>query len=161
MLLEYKEVKHVTTVLSSYPLDSIATLERCTRKKQNNCIQTQTQSRCNLQNSNSHTYKKTCQSRPTYIVVNTFSPVQCIECLLTALHVTLKWFLLGMHPDMDFEAVGGEEGLATALLVADEGVLPTVGFLVRAQVASSAVGAGTALKGALVALNLRDKMLPA
>lgn len=66
-----------------------------------------------------------------------------------------------MHADVDFEAVGGEEGLATALLVADEGVLAPVRLLVRAQVASGAVGAGTALKGALVALHLKDKMLHA
>jgi hypothetical protein len=31
---------------------------------------------------------------------------------------------------MDPEAVGGEEGLATALLIADKGVLPSVSFLV-------------------------------
>lgn len=92
-------------------------------------------------------------------MLNTPSPVQCVEGLLTALHVALKGFLLGVHPDMDLEAVGGEEGLPTALLVADKGVLPPVGFLVRAQVASGAVGAGTALKGALVALHLKDKML--
>lgn len=57
---------------------------------------------------------------------------------------------------MDPEAVGGKEGLAAALLVADEGVLPSVGLLVGAQVACCAVGAGTALKGALVPLYLAD-----
>lgn len=94
-------------------------------------------------------------------MLDTPSPVQRVERLLTALHVALEGFLLGVHSDVDFEAVGGEEGLATALLVAHEGVLPPVRLLVRAQVASGAVGAGTALKGALVALHLKDKMLQA
>ena len=53
---------------------------------------------------------------------------------------------------MDPEAVGGEEGLAAALLITDKGVLAPLGLLVGAQVACCAVGAGTALKGALVPL---------
>lgn len=81
-----------------------------------------------------------------------FQPVQRVERLLTALHVTLKWLLLRVHPHVDPEAVGGEEGLAAALLIADEGVLPSVGLLVGAQVACRAVGAGAALKRALVPL---------
>lgn len=84
-------------------------------------------------------------------------PVQCVERLLTALHVTLKWLLLRVHSHMDPEAVGGEEGLATALLVTDKGVLSSVSLLVGAQVACCAVGAGTALKGALVPLYLADR----
>lgn len=61
-----------------------------------------------------------------------FQPVQCVECLLTALHVTLKWLLLCVHSHMDPEAVGGEEGLATALLITDKGVLSSVSLLVGA-----------------------------
>lgn len=60
---------------------------------------------------------------------------------------------------MDFEAVGGKKGLATAFLVADKSVFPTMCLLVSAQVSGSAIGARTALKGALVSLNLRDKIL--
>lgn len=81
-----------------------------------------------------------------------FQPVQSVERLLTALHVTLKWLLLRVHSHVDPEAVGGEEGLAAALLVTDKGVLSSVSLLVGAQVACCAVGAGTALEGALVPL---------
>lgn len=59
---------------------------------------------------------------------------------------------------MDPKAVGGEEGLAAALLVTDEGVLSAVGLLVGAQVACCAVGAGASLKGALVPLDLMEDM---
>lgn len=59
---------------------------------------------------------------------------------------------------MDPEAVGGEEGLATALLVTDEGVLSSVSLLVGAEVACCAVGAGASLKGALVPLYLTEDM---
>lgn len=55
---------------------------------------------------------------------------------------------------MDLEAVGGEEGLAAALLVAHEGVLAAVRLLVRAQVPRRAVGPGAAFEHALVALHL-------
>lgn len=82
-----------------------------------------------------------------------FQPVQCVERLLTALHITLKWLLLCVHSHVDPKAVGGEEGLAAALLVTDEGVLSAVGLLVGAQVACCAVGAGASLKGALVPLD--------
>lgn len=58
---------------------------------------------------------------------------------------------------MDPEAVGGEEGFAAALLVTDKGVLSSVSLLVGAQVACCAVGAGTALKGALVPLYLAER----
>ena len=64
--------------------------------------------------------------------------------------------VVGLAQALDALVVGGEEGLAAALLVADEGVLPSVGLLVGAQVACCAVGAGTALKGALVPLYLAD-----
>ena len=57
---------------------------------------------------------------------------------------------------MDPEAVGGEEGLATALLITDEGVLSSVSLLVGAQVACCAVGARASLKGALVPLYLTE-----
>lgn len=60
---------------------------------------------------------------------------------------------------MDFEAVGGKKGFATAFLIADKCVFPTMRLLVSAQVSGSAIGAWAALKGALVSLNLRDKML--
>lgn len=88
-------------------------------------------------------------------------PVQCIECLFTALHITFKRLFLSVHSNVDFEAVGGKKGLATAFLIADKSVFPTMGLLVSAQVSGSAVGAWTALKGALVPLHLRDKMLHA
>lgn len=58
---------------------------------------------------------------------------------------------------MDPEAVGGEEGLAAAFLITDKGVLSSVSLLVGAQVACCAVGAGTALKGALVPLYLAER----
>lgn len=64
-----------------------------------------------------------------------------------------------MHSNVDFEAVGGKKGFATAFLIADKGVLPTVCLLVSAQVSGSAIGARTALEGALVSLNLGDKIL--
>lgn len=60
---------------------------------------------------------------------------------------------------MDFEAVGGKKGLATAFLIADKSIFSTMCLLVSAQVSGSAIGAWTALKGALVSLNLRNKML--
>lgn len=63
-----------------------------------------------------------------------------------------------MHSHVDPEAVGGEEGLATALLVTDEGVLSSVSLLVGAEVACCAVGAGAPLKGALVPLHLTEDM---
>lgn len=84
-------------------------------------------------------------------------PVQCIEGFFTTLNITLKGLLLGVHPDMDFQAVGCQKGLPTTLLIAHKGVLPTVGLLVGAQVACSAVGTRAALKCALVALHLSDK----
>lgn len=62
-----------------------------------------------------------------------------------------------MHSHVDPEAVGGEEGLTTALLITDKGVLSSVSLLVGAQVTCCAVGAGTALKGALVPLYLADR----
>lgn len=58
---------------------------------------------------------------------------------------------------MDPEAVRGEEGLATAFLITDEGILSSVSLLVGAQVACCAVGAGTAFKGALVPLYLANR----
>lgn len=58
------------------------------------------------------------------------SPVQCVKGLFAALHVTLKWFLLGVNTNMDFEAVRGEEGLSTALLVTHKGVFAPVRLLV-------------------------------
>lgn len=88
-----------------------------------------------------------------------FLPVQCIERLFAALHVTFKRLLLRVHSDVDFEAVGGKKGLAAAFLIADKSVFPTVRLLVSAQVPGSAVGARTALEGALVSLHLRDTML--
>lgn len=84
-------------------------------------------------------------------------PVERVERLLTALHVTFKWLLLRVHSHVDPEAVGGEEGLAAALLITDKGVLSSVSLLVSAQVACCAVGAGTALKGALVPLYLETE----
>lgn len=81
-----------------------------------------------------------------------FQPVQCVECLLTALHVALKWLFLRVHSHVDPEAVRGKEGFATALLITDKGVLSSVSLLVGSQVACCAVGAGTALKGTLVPL---------
>lgn len=81
-----------------------------------------------------------------------FQPVQRVERLLAALYIALKWLLLRVYPHMDPEAVRGEEGLATTFLIADEGVLSSMSLLVGAQVACCAVGARTALEGALVPL---------
>lgn len=81
-------------------------------------------------------------------------PVQCIECLFAALHITLKGLFLSVHSDMDFETIGGKEGLATTFLIADKCVFPTMCLLMSAQIPSSAIGARAALKGALVSLNL-------
>lgn len=82
-----------------------------------------------------------------------FQPVQCIERLLAALHVALEWLLLRVPSHVDPEAVRGEAGLATAFLIADKRVLSSASLLVGAQVASCAVGAWTALTGALVLLH--------
>jgi len=57
---------------------------------------------------------------------------------------------------MDFEAVRGKKGFATAFLIADKSVFPTMCLLVSAQVSSSAIGSWTALKSALISLNLWD-----
>lgn len=86
-----------------------------------------------------------------------FLPVQCIECLFTALHITFKRLLLCVHSNVDFEAVRGKKGFATAFLIADKSVFPTMCLLVSAQVSSSAIGSWTALKSALVSLNLWDR----
>lgn len=82
------------------------------------------------------------------------SPVQGVEGFFAALHVAFKWLLLCVNPDMDFEAVRGQEGLPAALLVAHERVLSPVGLLVSAQVPRCAVRPRTAFKHALVALHL-------
>lgn len=81
-------------------------------------------------------------------------PVQCIEGFFTALNITLKRLLLGVNTNVDFEAIGGQEGLPTSLLVAYKGIFPPVSLLMGAQVACSAVGTRAALKGALIALHL-------
>ena len=62
-----------------------------------------------------------------------------------------------MYAHVDLKAVGGEEGLATALLVAHKRVFSSVCLLVCAQVACRAVGSGAALKHALVPLHLRER----
>lgn len=84
-------------------------------------------------------------------------PVQGVEGLLTALHVALKRLLLGVNTHVDLEAVGGEEGLSAALLVAHECVLAAVGLLVSPQVSRRAVRPGAALEHALVALHLTEE----
>lgn len=84
------------------------------------------------------------------------SPVQCVEGLFTALHVTLKWLLLGVNTDMDLKAVRGEKGLSTALLIAHERVLAPVCFLVCPQVSCCAVRPCAAFKGALVPFYLTE-----
>ena len=89
-----------------------------------------------------------------YIVSALALPVKRVEGLFTALHVALEGLLLGVDAHVDLEAVGGEEGLATALLVANKRVLPPVGLLVCAQVPRRAVGPCAALKHALIALHL-------
>lgn len=85
------------------------------------------------------------------------SPVECVVRLLTALGVTLEGLLLGVGAYVDFQAVGGEEGLVTALLVAHKGVLASVPLLVGAQVPRRAVGPRTALEHALVAFHLSEQ----
>ena len=61
-----------------------------------------------------------------------------------------------MHAHVDLEAVGSEEGLAAARLVAHECVLAAVRLLVCAQVPCRAVGPRAAFKRALVPLHLRE-----
>lgn len=58
---------------------------------------------------------------------------------------------------MDLEAVGGEEGLSTALLITHERVLAPVCLLVCSQVSRRAVRPGAAFKHALVALHLIEE----
>ena len=53
-----------------------------------------------------------------------FPPVKGVERLLTSTDFTFKGFFLGVDSHMNLEAVGGEEGLATARQFADESVLP-------------------------------------
>lgn len=84
-------------------------------------------------------------------------PVQCVKGFFTALHIALKRFLLGVHANMNFEAVRGEEGLPTALLIANEGVFAPVGLLVGPQVSCGAVCPGAAFKHTLVALHLTEE----
>ena len=48
------------------------------------------------------------------------SPVEGVEWLLTALHIALKRFLVGVNTDVDLQAVGRQEGFATSFLVACE-----------------------------------------
>lgn len=81
-------------------------------------------------------------------------PVQCIEGFFAALNITLKRLLLGVDTNVDFEAIGGQKGLPTSLLVANKGVFPPVSLLMSAQVACSAIGTWAAFKGALIALHL-------
>ena len=73
------------------------------------------------------------------------------------MHITLKWLLLGVNPDVDLEAVRCEEGLSAALLIAHERVLAPVRLLVRSQVSRRAVRPGAAFEHALVALHLMEE----
>lgn len=73
------------------------------------------------------------------------------------MHITLKRLLLGVNTDVDLEAVRGEEGLATALLIAHECVLAPVCLLVCPQVSRRAVRPRAAFKHALVALHLIEE----
>lgn len=57
---------------------------------------------------------------------------------------------------MDFETVGGEEGLSASLLIAHKRVLASVRFLVCPQVSRSAVGPSAAFKSALIAFYLMN-----
>lgn len=70
------------------------------------------------------------------------------------MHVALKRLLLGVNADVDLEAVRGEEGFPTALLVTHERVLAPVGLLVGAQVPCRTVRPRAAFEHALVALHL-------
>lgn len=58
---------------------------------------------------------------------------------------------------MDLEAVRGEEGLSTALLIANKGVLAPVCLLVCPQVSCRAVRPCATFEHALVALHLIDE----
>lgn len=85
------------------------------------------------------------------------SPVKSVKSLLTALHITLKWLLLGVHTHMDLQAVRGEEGFPTTLLVAHKSILSSVGLLVGPQVSRCTVRSRTASEHALVTFNLRTE----
>ena len=64
-----------------------------------------------------------------------------VESLITALLRTRKRLLLGVHADVDLQAVGRKEGLAASLLGALETVLAPVRLQVGLQVADRAVAA--------------------
>lgn len=73
------------------------------------------------------------------------------------MNITLKRLLLGVNTDMDLEAVRGEKGLSTALLIAHKCVLAPVCLLVCPQVSRRAVCSCAAFEHALVALHLIEK----
>ena len=73
-------------------------------------------------------------------------PVEGGEGVPAALHLADEGLLLGVDADVHLEAVGGEEGLAAALLGALELVVARVGLVMGAEVALRRVGAATAGK---------------
>lgn len=78
-------------------------------------------------------------------------PVQRGEGLPAAIILAGVWLLLGVDPQVDLEGVGGEEGLAAPRSQTLEAVFASMCLEVRAQVGGGAVGAVTALVGAVEA----------
>lgn len=66
-------------------------------------------------------------------------PVKGVKSLFTTVYVTFKWLFFRVHTYMDFEAIRCKKRFPTTLLIADKRVLPSVCFLVCAQISSSTV----------------------
>lgn len=60
--------------------------------------------------------------------------IEGVECLVTAVDVTLEGTLFGVNSNVNFQAVRGEEGLATASLLAHKCIISRVSLLMSFQI---------------------------
>lgn len=74
------------------------------------------------------------------------------EGVQTPVHLTDEWFFFGVNSDMNFQAVGGQEGFIAILHLAFELVIPSMGLLMGAQIPLSSVSPSTARKVAHMSL---------